>query len=127
MDRVRCILFCCLKLTNFELSSYLQKSLYTLFKADPKLLELKGPYLIRQLSVYMGPEDIYQSMADAIANEKDIKFARKLVEQLNAIMFTAAEVSSLREQIKHLSTPVSSSCILVATGRYGDTGMSPIY
>ena len=38
------------------------KSLYTLFKADPKLLELKGPYLIRQLSVYMGPEDIYQSM-----------------------------------------------------------------
>ena len=89
----------------------MQKSLYTLFKADPKLLELKGPYLIRQLSVYMGPEDIYQSMADAIANEKDIKFARKLVEQLNAIMFTAAEVSSLREQIKHLSTPVSKSNI----------------
>ena len=60
----------------------------------------------------MGPEDIYQSMADAIANEKDIKFARKLVEQLNAIMFTAAEVSSLREQIKHLSTPVSSNRII---------------
>ena len=75
----------------------------------------------------MGPEDIYQSMADAIANEKDIKFARKLVEQLNAIMFTSAEVSSLREQIKHLSTPVSSNCILGVTGRYGDMGMSPIY
>ena len=75
----------------------------------------------------MGPEDIYQSMADAIANEKDIKFARKLVEQLNAIMFTAAEVSSLREQIKHLSTPVSSNCILGATGPYGYMGTRPVH
>ena len=78
-----------------------------MFKADPKLLDRKGPYLIRQLSVYMGPEDIYQSMADAIIEEKDIKFAKILVEQMNAILFTAAEIASLREQIKHLSTPVS--------------------
>jgi len=87
--------------------SQFMKSLYAMFKADPKLLDRKGPYLIRQLSVYMGPEDIYQSMADAIIEEKDIKFAKILVEQMNAILFTAAEIASLREQIKHLSTPES--------------------
>ena len=43
-----------------------------------------------------------------IGNEEDIKFATLLVEHLNAIMFTSAELSSLREQIKVLNTPVST-------------------
>ena len=43
-----------------------------------------------------------------IGKEEDIKFATLLVEHLNAIMFTSAELSSLREQIKVLNTPVST-------------------
>ena len=83
-------------------------SLYTLFKADRNLLEVKGAYIIRQLSIYLGPEDIYKSLAEMVQKEKDVKFARCLVEYLNVIMFTTPELASLRESIKTLETPVST-------------------
>ena len=82
-------------------------SLYTLYKADRNLLETKGAYIIRQLSIYLGPEDIYKSMAQMVQNESDVKFARLLVEYLNTIMFTTPELTSLREKIKVLDNPVS--------------------
>lgn len=81
-------------------------SLYTLFKADRLLLQTKGAYIIRQLSVYLSPEDIYKSMAEMVQKEKDLKFSRLLVEYLNAILFTTPEVCSLRDSIKHLGSPV---------------------
>ena len=84
----------------------LMKSLYGLFSADRHLLETKGAYIIRQLSIYLSPEDIYQSFAEMIQNEKNLKFARLFVEYLNTIMFTAKELHSLRNSIKMLSTPV---------------------
>ena len=83
------------------------KSLYRLFKHDRNLLHTKGPYIIRQLSVYLSSVDIYQSMTEMIEDEQDLKFARLYVEYLNAIMFTAKELYYLREQIKKLETPVS--------------------
>lgn len=82
-------------------------SLYRLFSADRSLLQTKGSYIIRQLSVYLSPEDIYRSMAELIQNEKDLKFARLYVEYLNTIMFTAKELHSLRESIKLLETSES--------------------
>ena len=95
----------------FENIIFLQKSLYVMFKTDKNFLKEKGAYLIRQLSVFIGPENIYKSMAEAIGKEEDIKFARLLVEHLNSIMFTSAELSSLREQIKLLSTPVRTATL----------------
>ena len=84
-------------------------SLYRLFSADRSLLQTKGAYIIRQLSVYLSPVDIYRSMAELIQNEEDLKFARLYVEYLNTIMFTAKELQSLRESIKMLETPVSKN------------------
>ena len=78
-----------------------------LLKADKTLLETKGNYIIRQLSIYLGPEDIYRSMAEQIQNERDLKFARLFVETLHTIMFTANELSSLRESLRLLSSTVS--------------------
>ena len=84
-------------------------SLYRLFSADRSLLQTKGAYIIRQLSVYLSPEDIYRSMAELLQNEEDLKFARLYVEYLNTIMFTAKELQSLRESIKMLETSVSKN------------------
>merc|ERR1719315_529232 len=92
------------KLSGNKQIKSLMVSLYTLFKADRTLLDSKGAYIIRQLSIYLCPEDIYKSMAELIQNEKDLKFARLLVEYLNTIMFTAPELVSLRESIKNLNT-----------------------
>lgn len=83
-----------------------------MFKVDKHLLKTKGGYLIRQLSVFIGPENIYKAMAEEIGKEEDIKFATLLVEHLNAIMFTSAELSSLREQIKVLNTPESKNLFI---------------
>ena len=82
-------------------------SLYRLFKADRNLLQSKGHYILRQLSIYLSPEEIFKSLAEMLQKEEDLKFARLLVEDLNMIMFTAKELQSLRDSIKSLETQQS--------------------
>ena len=82
--------------------------LFLPIKADRNLLDVKGAYIIRQLSIYLSPEEIYRSLAEMIQEESDVKFARLLVQYLNTIIFTAPELASLRESIKHLNTQVSA-------------------
>ena len=81
-------------------------NIYTLFKADRNLLQTKGAYILRQLSIYLSAEEIFKSLAEKLQNEEDLKFARLLVEDLNTIMFTAKELQTLRDSIKSLETQV---------------------
>ena len=44
-----------------------------MFKVDTHLLKTKGGYLIRQLSIFIGPENIYKAMAEEIGKSIFIK------------------------------------------------------
>jgi len=82
-------------------------SLYTLFKADRNLLQTKGHYILRQLSIYLSSEEIFKSLAEMLQKEEDLKFSRLLVEDLNMIMFTAKELQGLRDSIRSLESKQS--------------------
>ncbi|KAL1110524.1 hypothetical protein AAG570_008052 [Ranatra chinensis] len=87
-----------------NLSPYFTKflcSLIKLFSLNGQLLEDKGPFIIRQLCVLLNAEDIYCSAADILRKERDLKFARVMVDTLNTILLTSSELFLLRNKLKN--------------------------
>lgn len=79
-------------------------NLLTLFSADRQILEDRGAFVIRQLCILMNSEDIYRSLSDILLLEKDTKFAHHMIQTLNGILLTSAELFELRNQLKELKT-----------------------
>ena len=50
---------------------------------------------------------MYCTLAEILLAEEDLIFASLMVQVLNLILFTAAELYDLRMQLQDLSTPVS--------------------
>ncbi len=48
-------------------------------------------------------------MADILLKEEDLKFASTMVQTLNTILLTSAELFQLRNQLKDLRTQVTSA------------------
>ncbi|XP_034237680.1 protein VAC14 homolog isoform X2 [Thrips palmi] len=85
-------------------------SLLKLFATDSHLLEDRGSFIIRQLCVLLDAEDIYRTLATVLSKEENVTFASTMVEILNTILLTAAELFKLRNKLKDLST--EESCTL---------------
>uniref|UniRef100_A0AAY4DUM5 Protein VAC14 homolog n=1 Tax=Denticeps clupeoides TaxID=299321 RepID=A0AAY4DUM5_9TELE len=74
------------------------------------LICLSPPFLYRQLCLLLHAENIFHSMADILLKEEDLKFASTMVQTLNTILLTSAELFQLRNQLKDLHT--QESCTL---------------
>lgn len=61
----------------------------------------------RQLCLLLHAENIFHSMADILLKEEDLKFASTMVQTLNTILLTSAELFQLRNQLKDLRTQVA--------------------
>lgn len=61
----------------------------------------------RQLCLLLHAENIFHSMADILLKEEDLKFASTMVQTLNTILLTSAELFQLRNQLKDLRTQVT--------------------
>ncbi|MGH0142862.1 UNVERIFIED_CONTAM: hypothetical protein FKN15_000441 [Acipenser sinensis] len=64
----------------------------------------------QQLCLLLNAENIFHSMADILLKEEDLKFASIMVQTLNTILLTSAELFQLRNQLKDLHT--QESCAL---------------
>lgn len=96
-----------------SMNSYFYKFMINLlkrFSLERKLLENRGAFIIRQLCLLLNAENIFHSMADILLKEEDLKFASTMVQTLNTILLTSAELFQLRNQLKDLRTP--ESCTL---------------
>lgn len=58
----------------------------------------------------LNSEDIYKTLAEILLDETDLKFASLMVEQLNVILLTSAELFELRTSLKDLNSKVSKKC-----------------
>uniref|UniRef100_A0A8C1KV91 Protein VAC14 homolog n=1 Tax=Cyprinus carpio TaxID=7962 RepID=A0A8C1KV91_CYPCA len=96
-----------------SMNSYFYKFMINLlkrFSLERKLLEMRGAFIIRQLCLLLHAENIFHSMADILLKEEDLKFASTMVQTLNTILLTSAELFQLRNQLKDLHT--QESCAL---------------
>lgn len=96
-----------------SMNSYFYKFMINLlkrFSLERKLLENRGAFIIRQLCLLLHAENIFHSMADILLKEEDLKFASTMVQTLNTILLTSAELFQLRNQLKDLHT--QESCTL---------------
>lgn len=96
-----------------SMNSYFYKFMINLlkrFSLERKLLEVRGAFIIRQLCLLLHAENIFHSMADILLKEEDLKFASTMVQTLNAILLTSAELFQLRNQLKDLRS--QESCAL---------------
>ncbi|CAB1449718.1 unnamed protein product [Pleuronectes platessa] len=96
-----------------RMNSYFYKFMINLLKRlsqERKLLENRGAFIIRQLCLLLHAENIFHSMADILLKEEDLKFASTMVQTLNTILLTSAELFQLRNQLKDLRT--QESCAL---------------
>lgn len=93
-----------------SMNSYFYKFMINLlkrFSQERKLLDNRGAFIIRQLCLLLHAENIFHSMADILLKEEDLKFASTMVQTLNAILLTSAELFQLRNQLKDLRTAES--------------------
>lgn len=96
-----------------SMNSYFYKFMINLlkrFSLERKLLENRGAFIIRQLCLLLHAENIFHSMADILLKEEDLKFASTMVQTLNTILLTSAELFQLRNQLKDLRS--QESCTL---------------
>uniref|UniRef100_A0A672R7U2 Protein VAC14 homolog n=1 Tax=Sinocyclocheilus grahami TaxID=75366 RepID=A0A672R7U2_SINGR len=101
------------KIINRIMNSYFYKFMINLlkrFSLERKLLEMRGAFIIRQLCLLLHAENVFHSMADILLKEEDLKFASTMVQTLNTILLTSAELFQLRNQLKDLRT--QESCAL---------------
>lgn len=60
----------------------------------------------RHLCLLVEPRCVYCTLAGILRKEGDLRFASTMVQQLNIILFTSAELFEMRMQLKSLSTEV---------------------
>lgn len=85
-------------------------SLLNSFKNDRQFLDDRGSFVIRQLCVLLTAEDIYRTLAHLLQKEADLKFVSLMVEHLNMILLTSAELYELRNKLRHIT--VKENCDL---------------
>ncbi|CAL1543961.1 unnamed protein product [Lymnaea stagnalis] len=87
----------------------LMNGLIDWFKKDKQLLEDRGAFIIRQLSIYLSAEAIFRSLSEILILEEDVSFACTVVQSLNTILLTSTEIYELRSQLKELATEENCS------------------
>lgn len=93
-----------------SMNSYFHRFMVKLlqcFGTEPRLLEHRGAFIIRQLCLLLNAENIFHAMAEILLAEGDLRFASTMVQTLNSILLTSTELFELRTQLKDLHTAES--------------------
>jgi vacuole morphology and inheritance protein 14 len=85
-----------------ETFQFFMIDLLELFKADSKLLESRGNFILRRLCISLDPVRVYQTLAKVLEKEKDSAFVGILIQILNNNFITAPELSGLRKRLRNL-------------------------
>eukprot|EP01128_Nolandella_sp_AFSM9_P005035 TRINITY_DN2379_c0_g1_i1.p1 TRINITY_DN2379_c0_g1~~TRINITY_DN2379_c0_g1_i1.p1 ORF type:complete len:858 (-),score=111.25 TRINITY_DN2379_c0_g1_i1:157-2730(-) len=83
----------------------LMVSLVTLFRTKKHLLEGRATLIVRQLCLYIRPEEIYCSLAKIVEVETGPVFASQLVQTLNLVLLTAPELVEVKNRLRALAEP----------------------
>ncbi|CAB3250954.1 unnamed protein product [Arctia plantaginis] len=97
---------------DLESSPYYYKFLQNLLRllaADENLLEDRGAFIIRQLCILLNAEDIYKALSKILLEEKNLRFVATMVDVLNTILLTSAELYDLRLQLRNFNKPATHS------------------
>ncbi|XP_075980928.1 protein VAC14 homolog [Anticarsia gemmatalis] len=97
---------------DLESSPYYYKFLQALLRllaADDNLLEDRGAFIIRQLCILLNAEDIYKALSKILLEEKNLRFVATMVDVLNTILLTSAELYDLRLQLRNFNKPATHS------------------
>ncbi|CAK8579634.1 unnamed protein product [Lathyrus sativus] len=70
------------------------------FRKDNSLLEKRGALIIRRLCVLLDAERVYREFSTILEGESDLGFASIMVQALNLILLTSAELSEIRVLLK---------------------------
>jgi vacuole morphology and inheritance protein 14 len=99
---------------NEQYFDKLMHNILLLFATDKKLLESRGSLILRQLSLYIKPEQIYVALAKILESEKDPSFSSTMIQILNLILLTATELHETREALRALDNKQSKDlfCVL---------------
>ncbi|KAI9136298.1 vacuolar protein 14 C-terminal Fig4p binding-domain-containing protein [Paraphysoderma sedebokerense] len=93
------------QICTYSDDEYLSRFMVTLlgiFQNDRRLLETRGSLIIRQLCIALNPEKVFRCLAEILEKEEDLEFASTMVQNLNLILITAAELLDLRRRLRHL-------------------------
>lgn len=75
-------------------------SLVVTMNSDRRMLTKCG-LIVRQLSLLLGAGKVFHGISEILGNEKDSEFAGVMVQTLNVILLTSAELIDLRALIRH--------------------------
>ncbi|XP_041984410.1 protein VAC14 homolog isoform X1 [Aricia agestis] len=93
-----------------ESSPYYHKFLRALLRllaADENLLEDRGAFIIRQLCVLLGAEEVFGALARILRDARELRFAARLVDVLSSLLLTAAELHHTRRQLRAFADPAT--------------------
>ncbi|KAL6884577.1 hypothetical protein ACP4OV_010513 [Aristida adscensionis] len=69
--------------------------------------DVRGALIVRRLCVLLGAEKVYREFSTILESESDLDFASTMVQALNLILLTSAELGELRSLLKK---PLVDSC-----------------
>ncbi|KAJ1514995.1 hypothetical protein HMI56_006911 [Coelomomyces lativittatus] len=93
----------------------LVSQLLSLFSKDSKLLETKGPLIVRQLCLALSAERVLQTFALVLEKESEMEFAATMVTNLNIILITSPELSNMRKQLRQFDAGGQNTYIRLYT------------
>ncbi|VDP03474.1 unnamed protein product [Soboliphyme baturini] len=87
-----------------DISPYFVKFIISLleeFRRDDELLLNRGAFIVRQLCIWLKPEDTFRTFAVLLNAEDDVIFVAQLVRILSSTLLTAPELFSLRQRLQN--------------------------
>jgi vacuole morphology and inheritance protein 14 len=91
------------------------EGIVALFRDDRQLLEQRGSLIVRNLCLHLRGEKVYATLARILLKERDMPFARVMIQALSLILLTADELLELR-------TLLQGSCAGAGTGAPSKAG-----
>lgn len=94
--------------------SRLVTSLVDMFAADQGLQSARGALIIRQLSLFIDPAQIFTAIARILVAHENLTFCASMVQTLSVILLTARELQHLRDRLRSFHSSKSPDPVIAA-------------
>jgi len=95
-----------------EYFSRLVSSLVDMFAADQGLQSARGALIIRQLSLFIDPTQIFTAIARVLQSHENLSFCASMVQTLSVILLTARELQPLRDRLRSFRRGESADLVI---------------
>ncbi len=93
--------------------SRLVTSLVDMFAADEGLQSARGALIIRQLSLFIDPTQIFTAIAKILQGHNNLSFCASMVQTLSVILLTARELQQLRDKLRSFHNSKTPDPVIV--------------